>query len=121
MVAHAGFYNNGAMVRPQVGDQLTRNSTLLNIFDPGEMLVRVSVAEPDGALLRPNLSARVYIDAYPDMTLPASFVAASPIAASPALRSGGVMSSRCGAGPPMRMLPADRMRRRNRSHASSSN
>jgi HlyD family secretion protein len=88
MVAHAGFYNNGAMVRPQVGDQLSRNSTLLSIFDPGEMLVRVSVAEPDGALLRPNLTARVYLDAYPDMTLPASFVAASPIAASPALGRG---------------------------------
>jgi HlyD family secretion protein len=88
MVAHAGFFNNGAMVRPQVGDQLTRNSTLLNIFDPGEMLVRVSVAEPDGALLRPNLTAKVYLDAYPDMTLPARFVAASPIAASPALGRG---------------------------------
>jgi HlyD family secretion protein len=88
MVAHTGFYNNGAMVRPQVGDQLSRNSTLLSIFDPGEMLVRVSVAEPDGALLRPNLTARVYLDAYPDMTLPASFVAASPIAASPALGRG---------------------------------
>ncbi len=88
MVAHASFYNNGTMVRPQVGDQLSRNSTLLSIFDPGEMLVRVSVAEPDGALLRPNLTARVYVDAYPDMTLPASFVAASPIAASPGLGRG---------------------------------
>jgi hypothetical protein len=88
MVAHTSFYNNGTMVRPQVGDQLTRNSTLLSIFDPGEMLVRVSVAEPDGALLRPNLTARVFVDAYPDMTLPASFVAASPIAASPALGRG---------------------------------
>lgn len=88
MVAHTAFYNNGAMVRPQVGDQLTRNSTLLSIFDPGEMLVRVSVAEPDGALLRPNLTASVLVDAYPDMTLPASFVAASPIAASPALGRG---------------------------------
>jgi multidrug resistance efflux pump len=88
MVAHTAFYNNGAMVRPQVGDQLTRNSTLLSIFDPGEMLVRVSVAEPDGALLRPNLTAKVFVDAYPDMTLPASFVAASPIAASPALGRG---------------------------------
>ena len=88
MVALTAFYNNGSMVRPQVGDQLSRNSTLLSIFDPGEMLVRVSVAEPDGALLRPNLTARVFVDAYPDMTLPASFVAASPIAASPALGRG---------------------------------
>jgi HlyD family secretion protein len=88
MVAHASFYNNGTMVRPQAGDQLGRNGTLLSIFDPGEMLVRVSVAEPDGALLRPNLDAKVYVDAYPDMTLPASFVAASPIAASPGLGRG---------------------------------
>jgi len=88
MVAHASFYNNGTMVRPQAGDQLSRNSTLVSIFDPGEMLVRVSVAEPDGALLRPNLTAKVYVDAYPEMTLPASFVAASPIAASPGLGRG---------------------------------
>jgi multidrug resistance efflux pump len=88
MVAHSTFYNNGSMVRPQVGDQLNRNSNLLSIFDPGEMLVRVSVAEPDGALLRPNLTANVYVDAYPDMTLRARFVAASPIAASPALGRG---------------------------------
>jgi HlyD family secretion protein len=88
MVAHSTFFNSGSMVRPQVGDQLNRNSNLMSIFDPGEMLVRVSVAEPDGALLRPNLTARVYVDAYPDMTLPARFVAASPIAASPGLGRG---------------------------------
>ena len=88
MVALNGFYNNGVMVRPQVGDQLNRNSTILSIFDPGEMLVRVSVAEPDGALLQPNLTASVHVDAYPDMALPARFVTASPIAASPALGRG---------------------------------
>ena len=88
MVAHAGFYSNGAMVRPQAGDQLNRNSILLSIFDPGEMLVRVSVAEPDGALLRPELGAMVYVDAYPDMALPARFVTASPVAAAPSLGGG---------------------------------
>jgi HlyD family secretion protein len=88
MVAHASVYYNGAMVRPQVGDQLNRNSILLSIFDPGEMLVRVSVAEPDGALLRQELTAMVYVDAYPDMALPARFVTASPVAASAALGGG---------------------------------
>jgi HlyD family secretion protein len=88
MVALSTFYNNGSMVRPQAGDQLYRNNTLLNIFDPGEMLVRVNVAEPDGALLRPGLNAKVYVDAYPDMTLGARFVAASPVAASAALGRG---------------------------------
>ncbi len=88
MVAHASFYNNGSMVRPQEGDQMTRNNTLLSIFDPGEMLVRVSVAEPDGALLHPGLEARVFVDAYPEMTLPARFVTASPIAAAPGIGRG---------------------------------
>jgi HlyD family secretion protein len=88
MVAHASFYNNGSMVRPQAGDQLNRGNTVLSIFDPGEMLVRVSVAEPDGALLQQELTAMVYVDAYPDMALPARFVTASPIAASPALGRG---------------------------------
>jgi multidrug resistance efflux pump len=88
MVAHSTFYNNGSMVRPQAGDQMTRNSTLLSIFDPVEMLVRVSVAEPDGALLRPGLEATVHVDAYPDMALPARFVAASPVAAFAGLGRG---------------------------------
>ena len=88
MVAHATFYNNGSMVRPQEGDQMTRNNTVMSIFDPGEMLVRVSVAETDGALLHEGLEATVYVDAYPDMTLPARFVTASPVAAAAGLGRG---------------------------------
>jgi multidrug efflux pump subunit AcrA (membrane-fusion protein) len=88
MVAHATFYNNGAMVRPQEGDQMTRNNTLMRIFDPGEMLVRVSVAEPDGAMLHQGLEATVYVDAYPDMALPARFVTSSPVAAAPGIGRG---------------------------------
>lgn len=88
MVALATFFNNGSMVRPQAGDQLSRNNTLLSIFDPAEMLIRVNVAETDGALLKPDLSTMVYVDAYPDMTLAARFVAASPVAASAGLGGG---------------------------------
>ena len=86
LVALATRYSNGNMVRPQEGDQMTRNNALMSIFDPGEMLVRTSVAEPDGALLRPGLEATVYVDAYPDLALDARFVTASPVAA-PALSS----------------------------------
>jgi hypothetical protein len=88
MVALSSFYNNGSMVRPQAGDRLYRNNTLLSIFDPAEMLVRVNVAEPDGALLTPGLNAKVLVDAYPDLTLGARFVAASPVAAAAALGRG---------------------------------
>ncbi|HZM94055.1 MAG TPA: HlyD family efflux transporter periplasmic adaptor subunit [Vicinamibacterales bacterium] len=88
IVAHSTFFNNGSLVRPQEGDQMTRNNTLLNIFDPAEMLVRASVAEPDGALLHPGLEVTVYVDAYPDMALPARFVTASPVASSPGIGRG---------------------------------
>lgn len=74
-------YSNGNPVRPQQGDQMNRNNPLMSIFDPSEMLVRVSVAEPDGALLSPGLEASVLVDAYPDLELRASFVSSSPVAA----------------------------------------
>ncbi len=81
MVWLATRYSNGNPVRPQQGDQMNRNNPLLSIFDPSEMWVRVSVAEPDGALLRSGLAASVLVDAYPDLELRASFVSASPVAA----------------------------------------
>ena len=87
-VAHATFYSNGSMVRPQEGDQMTRNNMVMSIFDPGEMLLRVNVPEPDGALLQDGLAGTVYVDAYPDMTVPARFVAASPVAATSGLGRG---------------------------------
>lgn len=88
MVAHSTRYSSGAMVRPQEGDRMTRSNALMSIFDPGEMLVRVSVAEPDGALLHAGLETTVLVDAYPDMVLKAHFVSASPVAAAPLLSSG---------------------------------
>lgn len=88
MVAHATRFNNGLMVRPQEGDRMTRNNALMTIFDPGDMLVRVSVAEPDGALLHAGLQATVHVDAYPDLALRAHFVNASPVAAAPLLGAG---------------------------------
>ena len=80
MVALSTRYRNGATIRPQEGDQMNRNNALMNIFDRSEMVVRTSVAEPDGALLHPGMEATIYVDAYPDLALRASFVAASPVA-----------------------------------------
>jgi HlyD family secretion protein len=80
MVAHTVQYRNGSMTHAQEGDQLYRGAGLVSIFDPSEMLVRCSVGEPDRALLKEGLRATVYLDAYPDLALPAHFVSASPIA-----------------------------------------
>jgi multidrug resistance efflux pump len=82
MVAHTVQYRNGSITHVQEGDQLYRGNGLVSIFDPSEMLVRCSVAEPDRVELRPGARATVYLDAYPDVALPAHFESASPIATS---------------------------------------
>ncbi|HEY2015805.1 MAG TPA: HlyD family efflux transporter periplasmic adaptor subunit [Bryobacteraceae bacterium] len=82
MVAHQNLYRNNSMGHAQEGDQLYRGQPLVSIFDPKEMLVRCAVGEPDGAALLPGTRATVYLDAYPDMALPAHFEFASPVASS---------------------------------------
>ena len=82
MVAHQNVFRNSSMGHPQEGDQLWRGQPLVAIFDPTEMLVRCMVGEPDGAALVPGARATVYLDAYPDLVLPAHFEFASPVASS---------------------------------------
>jgi multidrug efflux pump subunit AcrA (membrane-fusion protein) len=82
MVAQQNLYRNNALTHPQEGDQLYRGQPLVSIFDPSEMLVRCAVGEPDGAALVAGVRAKVYLDAYPDLVLPAHFEFASPVAAT---------------------------------------
>jgi HlyD family secretion protein len=82
MVAHQNLYRGNSYGHAQEGDQLYRGQALVSIFDPSEMLVRCSVGEPDGAALTPGTRAKVYFDAYPDLSLPAHFEFASPMASS---------------------------------------
>src|SRR6266567_4650736 len=82
MVAHQTLYRNNSMGKAQEGDQLYRGQPLVSIFDPKEMLVRCAVGEPDGAALVQGTRATVYLDAYPDLVLPAHFEFASPVASS---------------------------------------
>lgn len=82
MVALEAVFRNGALTHAQEGDQMYRGQPLVSIFDPSEMLVRCMVGEPDGAALTPGARAKVYLDAYPDLVLPAHFEFASPVAAT---------------------------------------
>jgi HlyD family secretion protein len=82
MVAHQNLYRNNSMGHAQEGDQLYRGQPIVSIFDPTEMLVRCAVGEPDGAALLPGARATVYLDAYPELALPAHFEFASPVASS---------------------------------------
>jgi multidrug efflux pump subunit AcrA (membrane-fusion protein) len=82
MAAQQNLYRNNALTHPQEGDQLYRGQPIVSIFDPSEMLVRCAVGEPDGAALVSGVHAKVYLDAYPDLVLPAHFEFASPVAAT---------------------------------------
>jgi multidrug resistance efflux pump len=82
MVAVLNVWRSNSQGKPQEGDQLFRGQGLVSIFDPREMAVRCSVGEPDGAALAPGARATVYLDAYPDLALPAHVEFVSPVAAS---------------------------------------
>lgn len=82
MVALQILYRNNTITHPQEGDQLYRGQALVSIFDPSQILVRCAVGEPDAAAVATGTHARVYLDAYPDLVLPAHFEFASPVAAS---------------------------------------
>ena len=82
VVAHQNLYRNNSMGHAQEGDQLYRGQALVSIFDPAEMMVRCAVGEPDGAALVAGTKAIVYLDAYPELALPAHFEFSSPVASS---------------------------------------
>lgn len=83
MVALQNTWRNNSMGHAQEGDQLWRGAPLVSIFDPAEMSVMCQVGEPDGAFLKPGTRATVYLDAYPNVILPAHFENASPVASAP--------------------------------------
>jgi multidrug resistance efflux pump len=82
MVALENIYRGNSWGHAQEGDQLYRGTALVSIFDPTEMMVKCSVGEPDIAAIVPGSHATVYLDAYPDMALPAHLEFASPVASA---------------------------------------
>jgi HlyD family secretion protein len=82
MVAHQNVFRGNTNGHAQEGDQLWNGQAIVNIFDPTEMLVRCLVGEPDGSALTPGSRVKVYLDAYPDLVLPAHFEFGSPMASS---------------------------------------
>lgn len=82
MVALETTWRNGSMGPPQEGDQLWPGQSLVRIFDPAQMVVQATVAEPDGAAIAPGSRARIRVDAYPETLFDGVFESASPVATS---------------------------------------
>lgn len=55
----------------QPGDEVHPGSMVMRVVDPGSMIVNASVNQVDIENLRIGMKARVRIDAYPDLELPA--------------------------------------------------
>ncbi len=83
MVVHEITYRAGSVGKAQPGDQIYRGYPLASIFDPSGMEVRCAVNEPDILAVPAGSRASVYLDAYPDLAIPAHLVSASPVASSP--------------------------------------
>jgi multidrug resistance efflux pump len=82
MVALENVYRNNSMGHAQEGDRLFPGEPLLQVFDPTNMVVLLSVGEPDGAALKPGATAVIHLDAFPDLSFTAHFESASPVATS---------------------------------------
>jgi len=82
MVSLDNIWRNGSMGHAQEGDQLWPRNPLLRIFDPSRMEVRLTLSEPDDAVLHAGLEGIAHIDAYPDLPFRAVFDSASPVATS---------------------------------------
>jgi multidrug resistance efflux pump len=82
MVALENTWRGNGMGHAQEGDRLYPGEPLLQVFDPSNMVVLLSVGEPDGAALKPGVKAVIHLDAFPDLTFTAHFESASPVATS---------------------------------------
>jgi HlyD family secretion protein len=80
MVALENIWRSGSVGNAQEGDQVYQGQTILRIFDPSQMEVETRVGEPEGAVLKPGITAQVYLDAYPDAVFRAHLVSSSPVA-----------------------------------------
>jgi multidrug resistance efflux pump len=82
MVVHEMTRRANTWGRAQPGDQIYRGYPLASIFDPSEMEIRCSINEPDILTTLGRHEVMVELDAYPEVSIPARFVSASPVASS---------------------------------------
>lgn len=80
MVALENVFRSGSMGPAQEGDQMNQGQPVLRLFNPDHMIVDASVNESDVAVLRPGVTAKLYLDAYPGAEFNAEMLTASPIA-----------------------------------------
>jgi HlyD family secretion protein len=79
VVVYNTIWLGGRMGTVQQGDQVRPGVPFLQVVDPSQMEVRVELNQVDLLKVRPGLQARMHLDAYPGMTLPATLEELSPL------------------------------------------
>jgi HlyD family secretion protein len=73
------IWKQGTMGEVQEGDQVRPGVSFMQVVDPSSMQVRVLANQQDFPSLRSGQTARVRLDAYPDLVFPAKLDQLSPI------------------------------------------
>jgi HlyD family secretion protein len=76
------IWKEGRLGEVQEGDQLRPGISFMQVVDPSSMEVRVLANQADYLRLRVGQSARVHLDAYPELAFPARLEEIAPIARS---------------------------------------
>lgn len=91
IVVYKSIWKNGTMGDVQEGDQVRSGVPFMHVVDPEAMEVQVKVNQEDLLALHSDESARVYLDAYPNLVFPAHLESIDPVGVpggfSPRLRT----------------------------------
>jgi HlyD family secretion protein len=73
------IWKQGSMGEVQEGDQLRPGAPFMQIVDPSLMQVRVLANQEDFLSLRTGQSARIHLDAYPELVFPGKLEEMAPV------------------------------------------
>jgi HlyD family secretion protein len=76
------IWKQGRMGQVQEGDQVRAGMTFMQVVDPSKMQVRAFVNQEDFLNLQFGDTAKIHLDAYPDMAFPGKLEEMAPIARS---------------------------------------
>ena len=79
VVVYTTIWKEGTMGEVQEGDQVRPGGSFMQVVDPSEMEVHVRVNQEDLAGLRLGDRARVYLDAYPDLSFKGKLESIDPM------------------------------------------
>jgi HlyD family secretion protein len=90
IVVMASIVRNGEYGQIREGDQVNAGQPFLTIVDPRSMVLNASVNQVDAEELRLGMKAAVHLDAYPDITLPATLIGIGAMSKTSAFRASYV-------------------------------